>query len=403
MELDKADRLLLDCLGSEDASSLIPALEGLEAPDWADVIRRSLRHCVAPFVYQCLKRLNLGGYIPTYVLLVMKEIYIQNAARNVRLYHNLSTALKILKDDDIPFIVLKGAHLAEAVYDRRGERTLSDVDLLFRKKDLSRCQKRLIQSGCYPAQGNMRLDIHWDFDLTPSGASVDIEGMWDRAEPSVIAGVEVLVLSPEDLILHLCLHLAIKNLLEFVGLRTFCDIRETIRCHHGQIRWEKLGDRAREGGAGNGVYLTLSLARGLVNASVPDTILDMLMPDNLDPFVIDWALDQIFWNKGGSLSLSPYFWQLWKPGPLRERIAHFLQLICPSPELLSKEYHAPYGSSLNYFYYMLRFKDHFSRYIRATWKMVIRDEKMLLIAEQQRQNSAMMEWFSSSQGPVTDY
>ena len=397
MELDKADSLLLDCLRSDGDPCRIPALEGLTASGWDGVIRQSLRHSVTPLLYRRLKNLDPARHIPTHALYVLKEIYIQNASKNLRLYHRLPKALKTLKDAHIPFIVLKGAHLAEAVYDRRGARTLNDVDLLFRKKDLSRCQKRLMQSGYHPDQGDLPLDIHWDFDMAPSAIRVDIEGVWDRVQPAVIAGVEALVLSPEDLILHLCLHLAVKNLFEFVGLRTFCDIRETIRRHHGQIQWEQVSQRAAQWSAGNAVYLALLLSRDLLNARVPDRVIETLKPDNFDPQVKVWALDQIFFGKGNILSLSPYFWQLWKPGSFREKIAHFLKLICPSPEFVSQEYPIPYGSSRNYLYYIVRLKDHFSRYIRAIWRMVIRDEKMLILAERQRQNFAMMEWLASAQ------
>jgi hypothetical protein len=179
-----------------------------------------------------------------------------------------------------------------------GIRAMQDVDLLFKKKDLSRCQKRLMEAGYYPYYSRLPLDIHWDFDITPINIHINIEDVWDRAQPAVIADVEVLVLSPEDLLLHLCLHLAVKQLFQSVGLRTFCDILETILHYHSQIEWEQVSRRATQWGASKSVYLTLLFARDLLNAKVPSDTLESLKPDNLDPQVKAWAFEQIFLDTG---------------------------------------------------------------------------------------------------------
>jgi len=398
MELKRPDALLLDCLRADSPLSGKSGLEGLTPSDWREVVGQAMRHKIAPYLYLRLKNLRLSELVPREIMVALREFFFRSAARNLRLYSRLSKVLGLLKDEDISVIVLKGAYLDEAVYQRIGTRAFNDVDLLFRKGDLLRCQKKLMHEGYYPIQDNLPLDIHWDFDLAPSPVRVDMRAIWKRARPDIIADVPVQVLSPEDLIIHLCLHLAVKNLFEYVGLRTFCDIREIIERYHGQLKWDDLAGRVGEWGAGNGVYLTLLLARELLNAHVPDSLLKMLRPEDLDPSVRDWALDQIFWSRGSSLSLSPYFWQLWQPCSLREKTAHFLKLIYPPREYVSREYPAPYGSSRNYFYYLVRVKDHFSRYVRAVWRMVIRDEKMLSLAERQRKNSAIMEWLSSSPG-----
>jgi len=378
MDLQKADKLLLSCLRAEVDPSHIHDLKQLPASDWNGIIQQSLRHNIAPLLYQRLKNLDSAGYIPNNVLQTLHEIYLQNAGRNVRLYYNLTKVLKILKDAGIPVIVLKGAHLTEVVYGKIGIRAMDDIDLLFKKKYLSRCQKKLMDTGYYPYYSRLPLDIHWDFDITPTNLHINIEEVWERAQPAVIVGVEVLVLSPEDLLLHLCLHLAVKQLFQSVGLRTFCDIRETILHYHGQIQWEQVSSRAIQWGASKCVYLTLLFARDL-----------------FDPQVKAWALEQIFHDTDDLIPLSPYFWQLWEPGSLREKASHFLNLIFPPPEFISQEYPAPYGSSRNYLYYLIRLKDHLPRYGRAIWRMLVRDEKMATLAKRQNRNSAMREYLSS--------
>ena len=80
--------------------------------------------------------------------------YLENAARNLRLYDNLCKVLKILRRDGIPVIVLKGAHLAELVYGNRALRFMGDLDLLVQKDDVMRVDALLIEMGCTPTVHN---------------------------------------------------------------------------------------------------------------------------------------------------------------------------------------------------------------------------------------------------------
>jgi len=301
----------------------------------------------------------------------------------------------MLKDEGIPVIVLKGAHLTELVYKKSGIRTMQDVDLLFRKKDLSRAQKKLMDTGYHPYCSRLPLDIHWNIDLTITPIGIDIEEVWARSRPAPIAGVEVLGLSPEDLLLNVCLHLAFHHLFEFAGLRTLCDIREIIRHYHDQIEWELIVKRARQWGVGNAIYLTILLANELLNVEDPHGDMNALKPDNIDPQVKAWALENIFHSRADVFPLSPHFWQLWKPGSFREKATHLLKLIFPSPEFVSQKYPTPYGSMRNYAYYFVRLKDHFSKYGRAMWRMLIGNEEIVMSAKQMNQNIAMREWLSS--------
>jgi len=111
--------------------------------------------------------------------------------------------------------------------------------------------------------------------------------------------------------------------------------------------------------------------------------------------VKEWALEQIFRVKADTLSLSPYFWQLWRPGSFREKATSLLKLIFPSPEFISQKYPTPYGSSKNYLYYLVRLKDHFYRYGHAMWRILIRDKEMAILAKQHIRDLAMREWLSS--------
>ena len=80
--------------------------------------------------------------------------------------------------------------------------------------------------------------------------------------------VATLVLSPEDLLLHLALQLAEAG--GFVGqVRTLCDIGATCWRYGEAIDWWALGTRATTYQVGKALYYCLRLARELVGADVP--------------------------------------------------------------------------------------------------------------------------------------
>jgi hypothetical protein len=397
MELRRADKLLLDCLkanGNLDPESLA-SLERLTIEDWNQVVQQSIRHTVAPLLYFRLKQSGLD--VPTTTFEKLHELYLRTVASNLHLYHELSKILQVLKDASVPVVVLKGAHLAEIVYGYFGLRSMSDVDLLVKKKDLSRAQKRLMDAGYSPSSRQINLDLQWNIESSADYLSIDMEKVWERARPDIIAGVEVQVLCPEDLILHICLHLSFQHLFQLAGVRSLCDIRESIEHYNNNIKWFQVCSRASEWGVRNSVYLTLLLAREMMGANVPDDVMENLKPDEFEQRVKSWAVNQIL-SAAAAPAISPFFFQLWKPGSLYEKISLLRKLLLPPPEIISQDYPAPFGSARNYLYYAVRLKDHFRRYARVTRRILRGEEYMTLLVKRQNRNITMREWLAPNYG-----
>lgn len=394
MDQKTAAELLCYCLSMETGTIRTGKLKQLSVSDWEHIIRQSIRHGVAPLLYQRLKTHSSGTSIPADITQQLREMYLRSAADSMRRYHQLSKVLTLLQNEGIPVIVLKGAHLAQVVYGNPALRPMADVDLLFRKEDLARGQQRLLKAG-YLSHDRLFLDIHWNIDLSIAGLNIDMDEVWKRSQSAVIAGVNVMVLSPEDLLVHLCVHLAFHHLFQFAGLRALCDIRETIKYYFTQMEWKQICHRAREWGVCNSVYLTLLLARDIISAPVPGDVIKALKPGEDEPQVKIWAMEQIFQKTTAELPLSPYFWQLWKPGSFREKIVSFRKLLLPAPEFVSQKYPASFGSIRNYLYYLVRLKNHFIPYTRVLWRILNHDKEMTALIKRQHQNIAMREWFSS--------
>ena len=99
------------------------------------------------------------------------------------------------------------------------------------------------------------------------------EAFWERALPATIARVPVRVLAPDDLVLHVALHLACAH--HFVGgIDRLRDLAEVTR-HYGEaLDWERMAGTAA--GMERPLYAALWMARQFVGAPVPDGVLARL-------------------------------------------------------------------------------------------------------------------------------
>lgn len=389
-------------------------LEELSNSDWEDLIQESARHGITPLLYHRLKTLHPSIPVPTEVVQRLRQSYLQSSSRNMRLYHKLGKVLEILRHENTPVIVLKGAHLAELVYCNIALRSMSDVDLLVHKADLLRVEAALLGINATPLDYNrligkdnhhfgyllpncgLHVEVHWNILASIYPFNIDIDGQWERSKPAIIAGVQVSVLCPEDLLLYLCLHTSMH--LFTMGLKSLYDILETIRHYGREIDWKQIQLRSQQWGVEKCVYLTLKLARELLGASVPDDLMKAIKPNDFDECFMTLAKEQIFPNTietGKVLSLSPNIAQLWESKGLLDKATLFLRRVFPSPEEMTRMYPAPSDSNRIYFYYLVRIRDLLLRHGRQVWRLLRRDEGMRVLAEQANNIIPLKEWLGS--------
>ncbi|NQT16233.1 MAG: nucleotidyltransferase family protein [Planctomycetes bacterium] len=378
----------------------------LDEQEWDTFIEESGRHGLTPLLYHRLKTPDDDTHVPTGMMQRLRDVYVHSTAANVRRFHELSRILKALEEEGIPVIVLKGAHLAEVVYGEMiGLRPMCDVDLLLRREDLERGQERLWDMDCFRSGKNaFMLDMHSNIEevdqfgdrgLAVAQLNIDIDGLWQRARPAVIGGMETQVLSPEDLLLHLCTHLCIHHFFECAGLRSLCDVRQTVQHYRGQIEWEDVQRRSERWGVSNAVFLTLLLVRELLGAAVPDNVVESLRPDGFDPEAKEWAVRRISDLRSSTDCTSLFFWLMLAPGVFRKRARYLFRLVFPpSLDCVSCPFPAPQHMPKNLGHYIVRLKDKPWPYVRALWRILLRDEEMTAIVKEENRNVAMRKWLS---------
>lgn len=309
----------------------------------------------------------------------LESLFRQVTRNNIQLLYFLSLRIKALNRENIPIMLMKGAHLAELVYDNIALRPMADVDILIRKKHLVRTQEVLEGGGkLYP--GEVTIDIHWhiahslsEIDIDPISHElaerIDIDGIWERSEPAVIAGEPVRVMSPEDLLLHLCIHLAVFHLFQYNALKGLCDLRETISRYALRLSWERVAERAEAWGIGNAVTLCLRLARDLLDAPIPDGLPPAIDPDGLDDRMVNEALGAMFRKEADTVPVSPKLWQLFHFGTFSARLRMVVRLLFPSPQCIPRRF-GRLAALRSYLAYWDRLRRQLMLNQRAVWKMM---------------------------------
>jgi len=378
--------------------------------DWDQLATVSYAHGIAPLVYHSLVESDSIGLVAMTAVQKLRSSYYANAARNSFLFDSLKKLLLALRQEKIDLIVLKGAALAETVYSHRALRPMNDIDLLVRKEQLSKVESKLLDMGylfdghgktkefylehryhwVFAKRSDISIEIHWHIKRPEGPFSIDIDGFWERAQWTKIAGVDALVLSPEDLVLHLCQHFWKHSLAG--GIRPLCDIAETTRYYGDGIDWTKIANSSSEWGMNAGSYLVLSLARELLDAPIPKGFLSDIMPVNFNMEVIDWARGAVLGYGECPLIFPDLVKLFWKGRSAKERWAVLRKI-------LSRKTVAGYAADTSaskraYLYYPLRVKHLLTRYGPPAYGLLAGDTKIRAAAEREEKQLRLTKWLS---------
>jgi hypothetical protein len=268
-----------------------------------------------------------------------------------------------LRSDDIPVVVLKGAHTARAYFPDPATRPAADVDLLIPVGDVDRAEKAFARAGLI--RGTRRT---WESSWRPAGARTLPRSLWfvhqddpwtidlhwslniragaivaklDDAAPfssQVRWGAcpEASVLDQPLLLLHLAAHagagLHNLTLLRLVELN-FVIARDRAR---GALSWPAFLRLGIETGALGLAYPALRLAEKLMPGSVPRAVLDacaartptgvVRVVERLDPAIAQRIgrislAEHFMWSRSLGERLGQIGSDLFPRAPWRERAA----------------------------------------------------------------------------------
>ena len=372
-------------LGSLSQGRALSAVSRQPTTDWNEVFEVATREHVAPLLFKRLKESDARACVPADAWKRLRRAYFTSGDRSTRLYRELGAVLRSLGSSGVRVIVLKGAFLAEAVYGDVALRPMCDNDLLVQRAELARAEAVLLDMGgvhrkqrgaeTEPDRGKTKhalpvffrdlvVELHWTIANPAGPVRVDAAGLWDRARPATIAGVEVLSLSPEDLLLHLCLHFCYQH--GCVGPRGLCDIAETVHRFRGEMDWTRVAQLAREWGAARYVGLAVHLARSTLAAEVPDDVLERLVPGGLDLRLLGKARECVLDGEPYSGWAVLPFSNRWGDKSAWEKVKALRDVVFLSRNEMALRYPRARDSQHLWSYYILRSLDLLRTYGSAT-------------------------------------
>lgn len=364
MDQETKDSVLLHRLAMETGKVEAIDLGQLSDSEWGEIIQKSLKHGIAPLLYDHFKK---NSNIPNSAMQRLRSIYLQNAIKNTRLYDRLTRALRALKEEDIPVVILKGAALAELLYQNIALRPMVDIDLLIKGQDMWRANEVLTQLGYDSDVGllHSRRAIKWCrhviyqennfwLEVHPRIAEIPKCDPWIKAIPTQIASNDVFILGPEDFLLHLCIHFEHHLHGNSSQLISLYDIAEILKRYGEEIDWDYMVKTSKKNRIGEAVYRTLCMTSKWLDSFIPMDALNQLKNDGMVISANDILNpDQIHWTIPRDTSPVHYFPILWTIPTISGKAYHIFRKVFPSREFMINNYSIE-KPGLVYFYYLVR-------------------------------------------------
>jgi hypothetical protein len=406
MDRSRTDELLLSFLRRNPEWTVATGEEKRSCENWDDLLHKSALHNVTPFLYHRLTTFHPDVQIPANVLRKLRNSYLYNAGRNMRLYNELGRVLGIMQQHCIPVIALKGAHLASAVYRNISLRPMGDIDLLVKQIDLLMVHDILAEqgyvsskeeTGCsqehlpsYKNKDSIVIEIHFNIVPPPFSDRVDVEKLFARAQTCFIEGIELLSLCPEDLLLHLCMHASYDHGFDN-GIMPLFDISTTIEHYAGDLDWEQVLSRGKEWGVSKCIYLSLFLAKKFAGAAIPEQIMKDLDVYN-DSFCAKAYAEELIFRR--TTSISTNIVKLFNNDRSLNKLIHAIGCAFPPKKKLADMRPAARNPLSVYFLYYFRIKGLWKRHRQAAWRLFLRDKEMSSIAIFENKRGALKDWLT---------
>jgi hypothetical protein len=389
----KEERLLICCSRKKMSKDYRLEIKNILSKDvnWSSVLRIGEKHKILSFLYLHFKE-EMSVKIPPWVMEILKDFYYRISYRNMRIYSLLIPILKGIQEKNIPIILLKGVALADKVYGNIALRPMYDVDLLVKKEDVEKVGSlfkkfnflcdlesddgKSYHNRYFDKDKGIGFELHWNIENTPNPFTLNIDEIWERAQSAGIPGVQALILSPEDLILYLCLHTSYhhKFYQDLITLKQICDISESIRYYQSVFDWLKFTNLAQRYGLSKPVYCSLYITESLLSTGIPLDIIDNLRLKSFNTEYTDFIIrERIFAKNPFPAGIVKSFSGL----SMSEKIKAFIKTVFLSPSDMAKRYYLSPKSPKVYLYYISRIYHLFFDYGGVLMKLFARHPRTI--------------------------
>lgn len=288
---DGLGALLVECLrgGAAPSDRLQTALE---QADLRHLVNAAEHHGVGPAVYSEL--VHLPG-IPDQVIAGLLEAYQRQWQTQLRMIADLPDLVGLLRRLDVPWAVVKGPVLSEAVYARAHVRSYVDLDLVVHRSGLPTVLEALESAGARLVDRNWTmmlaerrgeismvlphgtaLDLHWHVFNEPGqrrAFSVSMEDLLAGVRTVSINGVEIKTFNSVDTLVFLAMHAGLAGGYRLVW---FKDLEQSIL--NDRPDWDEVVRRSRTWRVSLLVATMLARCERVLGPRIPPEAIDALAP-----------------------------------------------------------------------------------------------------------------------------
>lgn len=239
--------------------------------NWPILIKEAREHDISSLIYYSLDR-NYFKNIDVEILKEWKkEVLLMNLVQRNHI-NNISNIVDDLNKQGIEIIVLKGIVLRE-FYPKPELRTMGDGDILIKKGDYDKVSNYLVSKGYraieeekhpvhqgFLCKGKLEIEVHWKLINNKyfNGQVEEFENnLWNNCIEVNVNESKTKMLSINDFLLHMCLHMAVHAKYKGFGLRQLYDLSVFIRDKYEEVDWDGFIKKADQ-------YKMLKFTRGLI-------------------------------------------------------------------------------------------------------------------------------------------
>ena len=333
-------KLLLYCVRSYIDTMTAEKIENLsnENIDWELFLRLASHNGTIALCYHALND-TCPNAVPPAIFEQLRHRYQQYTLNNIFFTKELLKLLKLFEENNIPAFPYKGPVLASSVYRDLSLRYFCDLDILIRPEDFIQVKNLLIAKGYETVavkdiqeadnlrsdsvrefirkDGKVVIDLHWYITPKFFPFLVSFESLWKRRQQESILGQSVWTLSPEDLLLILCVHGSKEC---WHKLKWIVDIAQTISAYPN-LNWKQVLTQANLFHSKRMLFMGLFLANSLLRAKIPLSVLSQAQQEPIIYFLSREVYQQLFEQSTKKLFLFTF----WKPSWFRLQVRERLQ------------------------------------------------------------------------------
>jgi hypothetical protein len=274
----------------------------LPGPDagWAALTRAACRHWVGGILLDAADR--QGWRIPASSRRMLEQQTDRIRQDGERMAGALVTVTAALNARGVDVLLLKGCALHPPVYERKGLRAMSDLDIMVRERQVVEAAGALEMLGCRRGPELLRADffpryyyateyrtseidpVRIDLHVRPFrplryAQTVPADALWENARQVEYDGAVARVPSNEMQLVHLATHLACHDGMRLVWLYDI--LRLVDRCR-ASIGWYRVLDRCRAWGLALPVRVALDWVAQVWGPVIPSRVHDTLWRERVD-------------------------------------------------------------------------------------------------------------------------